>query len=363
MLADPDFPNKMKDGRIDEIRKCIYCDLGCTTRHVKQYKVDCAVNPRLSRETERDWMASEDNMTPALSIKRVVIAGGGIAGMEAARVARLRGHDVVLCEKNAKLGGTMEAAASIPKVFTRELNNISTWLQVQLIKLGIDTRLNTEVTVDLLKELQADAVIIATGSTENKPPIPGIDNSNVMTLLEYLADPQKVGENVVIIGGQEGAEIAVGLSRPGKKITLLEESNLIAETPYFIHAGRKVALHESMFEEGFPVFTEAKVKTINNGSVVFDAEDPKFRDGKPVWMQSGFYTLAEQDDTDVTEKEVKEHSVSADTVIIAMGRAPNRQLLSDLKQESFEVHEAGDVIKVHNARHSMHSAALVARRV
>lgn len=361
-LADPEFPRKMKDGRPEDIRKCIYCDLGCTYRHVSQYSVDCSVNPRLFHETEFEWSFPDERLPKVFKPKKVMVIGGGIAGMEAARIAKLRGHEVTLFERASKLGGTVAAAASIPNLFTRELNNINQWEQGQLKKLGVRIELNSEVTPDLVEKFQPAAVIVATGSSEVILDIPGIDGPNVITLLEYLEAPKKAGENVVILGGQEGAEIAVGLARQKKNVTILEESEKIADTPYFIYSGRRSVLHRFMVEEGLVVFTGAKVKAITNDAVVFDAKEPKLVNGKPVWMTAGSYVVEKVEIDDDAEVALG-RKVPADTVIIAVGRHPNRSLAEDLGGKVSEIYEVGDAVDVKDIRHSMRSAAIIGRRV
>ena len=359
-LADPDFPRKMLEGRPEDIRKCIYCDLGCTYRHVSQYSVDCSINPRLYHETEFMWALPDDSLPSASTSKRVIVIGGGISGMEAARVAKLRGHEVTIYEKASKLGGTVAAAASIPNLFTRELNNINQWEQTQIKKLGVEVKLNSEVNIQIIEEFQPDAVIFAAGSLEFKPDIPGINGSNVLTLLEYLEDPKQAGDNVVILGGQEGAEIAVGLARQKKNVVLLEESELIADTPYFIHSGRRSELHRFMFEEGFAVYTSSKLKEITKTSVVFEAIEPRFVDGQPDWMTAGSYVVKKVETKDDKEKSV-ERNAPADTVILALGRHSNRSLMEDLKNVTKEIYEVGDATDVKDIRHSIHSAAKVGR--
>ncbi len=361
-LADPDFPRKMQENRPEDIRKCIYCDLGCTYRHVTQYSVDCSINPRLFHETEFDWALPDNRLPKVFKPKKVMVIGGGIAGMEAARVAKLRGHEVTLFEKSSKLGGTVAAAASIPNLFTRELNNISQWEQGQIKKLGVRVELGEEVSPGLIEQSHPEAVIVAVGSSEVIPNIPGIDGPNVMTLLEYLETPKNAGKKVVILGGQEGAEIAVGLARQKKTVTILEETEKIANTPYFIHSGRRSELHRFMVEEGIAVFTGANVKAITKDVVLFEAIDPVVVDGKPSWMTAGLYAVEKMKVADDAEVSV-ERKVAADTVIIALGRNSDRNLAEALDGKVPEIYEVGDTVEVTDIRHSIRSAAIIGRRV
>lgn len=361
-LADPEFPKKMIDGRPEDIRKCVYCDLGCTYRHVSQYSVDCSINPRLFHESEYEWAAPDDRLTRVDNPKRIMVIGGGIAGMEAARVAALRGHEVTLFEKRHKLGGALAAAASIPQVFTRELDNINQWEQGQLRKLGVRVELRREVTLALVSEIKPDVAIVACGAVEMKPEVPGVERPHVITLLQYLDDPKQAGDHVVVLGGQEGAEVAVGLARQKKRVVLLEESEAIADTPYFIHSGRRSALHEMIVGSDVAVYTGVRLKEITESEVLFKAPEPAMAGGRPSWMTAGSYVVEKAEATG-EESVLTSRREFADTVIIALGRKPGGSLLSDIRNHVSEIYAVGDVVEVQNIRHSIKTAAMIARRL
>ena len=154
LLADPELPNKAAEGRFDDIAPCAACGLGCVGEQMKMRSMTCVINPSVGREKE---MA----LVPAARRKRVLVAGGGPGGLEAARVAALRGHEVTLCEKGAKLGGQLNAAAMAP---TKQ--EIALWIQylaAQVEKAGVRVELNQEVTPQLIEERKPDVVIVATG--------------------------------------------------------------------------------------------------------------------------------------------------------------------------------------------------------
>lgn len=360
-LADPDLPQKAMEGRVDDIRQCIACDLGCTYRHIAQYSIDCAINARIFHETRHGFEEEEERMRPAQRPSRVAVVGGGVAGMEVARVATLKGHDVTLFEKSSELGGTVPLASSMPRLYTRELNNIVRWEKKQLEKLGVKVQLGKEVTASTLGEIDPDVVVVATGSKESVPDIPGVDNPKVITLLQYLADPEQAGHRVVVLGGNEGAELAVSLAREGKKVTLLEESSSIGDTPYMLHGGRKTALQGYLCESGATVIIGAKVKSIDDRVVIFTAPEQAMIDGKPAWLMSGAYAVS--GGAGLQGQAPKEQSVAADTVIIALGRQPNRALAEAIGREFPEVYEVGDCVRVDSIRHSIHSAAVAAREI
>ncbi len=323
-LADPELPRKMLEERPEDVRQCIACDLGCSYRHIVQWMADCAVNYEVMREKEYRY-AMERPVTP----KKVSIVGGGVAGMEAARIATLRGHEVTLYEKSGRLGGIIPSVADMPKLYTHELNNIVKYLTRQLEKLGVKVKLNTEVDAALLSKAAPDAVILATGSKDSVPDIPGVDGPNVVTLLQYLRKEAEIGDKVVLLGGHEGAEAAVSLARQGKDVTILEEGDHIADATFLKYVGRQLLLQRYLDEEGVEVLTDAKVEKMGENSVTYT------RDGKR--EELGF-----------------------DTLLLALGREPHDRLASDLADTVPKLYKIGDCLEPHSVRHSIHSAARAA---
>jgi 2,4-dienoyl-CoA reductase-like NADH-dependent reductase (Old Yellow Enzyme family)/thioredoxin reductase len=323
-LADPELPNKMLEDRPEDVRKCIACDLGCSYRHIVQWKADCAVNYEVTREGAYRWA-----MCRPVDAKKVAIVGGGVAGMEAARVAALRGHKVTLYEKSNRLGGLIPAVADMPRLYMHELDNIVEYLSTQLQKLDVTVKLNTEVDSKLLAKARPDVVILATGSEEYVPDVPGVHGPNVVTLLQYLRGETEVGDSVVVWGGQEGAEVAVSLARQGRKVTLLEESDTVADATFLKYVGRELLLKSYLDEDGVRIVTGARVEKIGDNGLSYT------RNGKS--EELGF-----------------------DTLLLALGRVPSDKLADQLGEAAFAVHKVGDCLEPHSIRHSIHSAARVA---
>ncbi|HEM62510.1 MAG TPA: FAD-dependent oxidoreductase [Chloroflexi bacterium] len=326
-LADPELPKKMMEDRPEDVRRCIACDLGCSYRHIVQWMADCAINYQVTREAAYRW-AMERPVEP----KRVVVVGGGVAGMEAARVASLRGHLVTLYEKSPRLGGLVSVVADMPRLYMHELDNVVEYLSTQLDKLGVDINLSTEVDADLLAQAKPDVVILATGGRERLPNLPGVDGPRVLTLLQYLRGEAKIGEKVVVWGGHEGAEAAVSLARQGKKVTILEESDSVADASFLKYVGRQMLLQNYLDEEGVEILTESVVETIGEDSLTYRRQGEK--------KDLGF-----------------------DTVLIALGRVANDELADRLRGVVPEIYRVGDCLEPHSIRHSIHSAARTALEI
>lgn len=216
-LADPDFPNKAKAGKVDEIKHCIGCAQGCVGGQefgiYAQVPVICTVNPELSHEGEYTFDAPE-------RIKKVAVVGGGLAGLWAAYAAARRGHSVTLFEKSDKLGGQWNLAIMAP--FKQEGATMLVWLKRQMETYKVDVHLNTEVSSSELKKGGYDAAIIATGSVPTKPDIKGIDSKNVCYAADILGCKTVAGNNCVVLGGGEtGVETAAFLLQYNKNVTIL----------------------------------------------------------------------------------------------------------------------------------------------
>jgi 2,4-dienoyl-CoA reductase (NADPH2) len=218
LIADPDLPNKAREGRLDDIRMCTAC-LKCWDDLIQEVPVRCSVNAQAGMEAER-------RIEPVSIPKRVLVIGAGPGGMEAARVAALRGHQVTLLEKAAVLGGQLrQVVAGLHK---DEWNNLTEFLTKQIEKLGIDVRLNQEATVEVVLAQRPDVVIVATGSEPLVPEIPGSTGDNVMTAGDVLTGARLVGEKVVIVGGGATAcEVGEYLEEKGKSVTILEMQSAI----------------------------------------------------------------------------------------------------------------------------------------
>ncbi len=214
LICDPDLPNKAREGRDGEIVTCIRC-FTCFSNLIMHGQIVCALNPEISDESEQKYMR------PAAKRKKVLIAGGGIAGMEAAVTCAGRGHEVVLCEKTGQLGGALRCEDGVP--FKKHLR---AYLDQQAKKVAgapVDLRLNTHVSKQLAEEIGPDVIIAAVGSSPFIPKLPGIDRPNVFIAEDIYNDPSRAGGKVVILGGGlVGTELAVYLGGLGRKVTVLE---------------------------------------------------------------------------------------------------------------------------------------------
>ncbi len=251
-LADPELPNKAKEGRFEDIIHCTGCMQGCVGRVLAQLPVKCVVNPRTGRE-------NEPAVTPALVKKKVFVAGGGPAGMEAAIVAARRGHDVTVFEKSPRLGGQYYLA-SIPPM-KGEIAAFLAWQLHTMERLGVQIRLGTPLTAGAVKEQKPDAVIVATGSKPSLTGIWGSAHNFVVDAADVLEGKVSVGESVAVIGGgMVGCETANHLAHHGKKPTIIEMlSDLAPEEP----RDMKRFLMESLEERQVPIYTDSMVMAID----------------------------------------------------------------------------------------------------
>ncbi|MBN2152146.1 MAG: FAD-dependent oxidoreductase, partial [Candidatus Lokiarchaeota archaeon] len=209
LIADPEFPRKAREGRLREIRKCIGCNQGCFDAVFNKDIVRCLRNPQASMEGKYD-------LSRVANPLRVVIVGAGIAGLECARVAAIRGHRVSVHEKKDAVGGQAWYAGTPPG--REEIVGMIHWYEDELARLGVPVHLGQEMDAEAIVGLKPDAVILATGATASKPPIKGIDLPMVHFAWEFL-DPSKriyPGENCVVIGGgATGVETGLALAEFG----------------------------------------------------------------------------------------------------------------------------------------------------
>lgn len=217
-LADPEMPNKAKNGQLEKMTPCIGCLLGCVPYMFQGKPITCAVNPACGREGE---------IKPADKKKKVVVVGGGPGGLYAARLCALRGHDVTLLEKSDHLGGNFHLAA-----FPAEKGDITSVVRSYIVRAqdaGVDIKLNTEATVEMLKEMAPDAVIFASGSTPLILNIPGLKDCGYITAQDMLAGKQEVGEKALVVGGgMVGCEAAQFLCERNHKVSIIEMKDTIA---------------------------------------------------------------------------------------------------------------------------------------
>ena len=259
-LCDPDFPNKVKEGRIDDIINCVGCMQGCIGNHKRDLPIQCLCNPILGHEGEYTW----EPVTP----KRVAVVGSGIGGLGAAIAAARRGHKVTLFEKGPKLGGQWLMAAVPPG--KQELTTLTVWQKKQIEDLKVEVRLNTEFSADNETAAQFDKIILATGAEPFVPPIPGTKLPHVVTAADVLTGRAFIGKRVVVVGGgQVGSETASFLASERKTVTIFEMlENIPAEGEFNV----VYFLKEELNKQGVEQIVKAKVTKIEETSVSYECE-------------------------------------------------------------------------------------------
>lgn len=311
LWADPEWPKKAEEGRPEDIRPCIRCNEGCLERTFFNYKaITCAVNPVISREGELE-------ITPAAEKKDIAVVGGGPAGMEAARVLKLRGHDVTIYEKN-KMGGQL-IEASAPE-FKSDIRPLQKSLETAVEKLGIPV-IKEEATADKLDKY--DAVVCATGSTTKALPLPGADLDIAVDAIDILNESKTAGKNVVVLGvGLVGSETALMLSEQGHKVTLV---------------GRKPNIMKGVAVTDFLAYSERIAKT--------DMEICTLTTPKEV-VSDGV----------IVEHKGKTRKIPADTVVYAFGANAEKDLYNELKEADKEVYIVGDAADPGKIMDAIHTA-------
>ncbi|MGF1759355.1 FAD-dependent oxidoreductase [Photobacterium sagamiensis] len=268
LLADPEVVNKIRRGRFEEVRPCLSCHLGCLGRMAEVGNISCAVNPSCGREEEY-------KLTAAYKRKKVVVIGGGVGGMEAARIAADRGHDVVLMEKSGALGGNVIPGGQAP--FKHDDKQLLEWFAGEMDRKQVDVRMNTTATKQTIEAEQPDSVIFATGSRPVQPQwLEGKDKPHVIVAEDMLMQPELItGQQVVVIGGGlVGTEAALWMAQKGKSVTLIEGADDIIGGPHGTCFANYQMLKELLVAENVDVQTSTFLKHITDtGLVVHPAGD------------------------------------------------------------------------------------------
>lgn len=319
LVADPFLPKKALEGHADDINPCLRC-YECFGATGQLEMIKCTVNPTQGQQLQLS------EIKPAAQKKKVLIAGGGPAGMQAAITAAQRGHDVTLAEKAGRLGGNLHPAGAA--FFKEDIRKLCVVMEKRVHAANVKVLLNTEVTPEFVKDFAPDALIVAIGSDVLVPPIPGIRGENVITAIDAELNPDKLGKRVAIMGGGlVGAEAACAFAHEGHEVTIIEmKPDVAMEVNSFYRGGLMPHVHESA-----TLLLKTKVKQITDKGV-----------------------LVEND-------EKGEFLVEADTVVNALGlRAPfaRADALMDAADEAYVIGDCQKISMIYKAINEGHWTAL-----
>jgi 2,4-dienoyl-CoA reductase-like NADH-dependent reductase (Old Yellow Enzyme family)/thioredoxin reductase len=312
LLADPQLPNKARNGRSHDIIPCIRCN---RCLHGVGYNdiIACSVNPQTGRELR--WQAAP---RPGAS-RKVLVIGGGPAGMEAAITAVERGHDVTLLEKSGSLGGLLKVSDYDP--LKDDIKVFKDYMIHKTLSM-VNVRLNTQATKEFVEEIAPDVVIAAVGSSPLMPPIPGITEETVMTALDAYYDATKVGQKVAIIGGGlVGCEVGLFLAEDGKDVTIVEMTHDIGDPVYWRHTIPLVMRMDAT--SNLEYRTDQECTEITTAGIR------------------------------VKDREESEDFIEANTVIIATGMVPNRTVIEALRDSVRNFFPIGDCVRPQNIMEAM----------
>jgi 2,4-dienoyl-CoA reductase-like NADH-dependent reductase (Old Yellow Enzyme family)/pyruvate/2-oxoglutarate dehydrogenase complex dihydrolipoamide dehydrogenase (E3) component len=311
LIADPEWANKAKDGRVEEIRPCIACNEFCIGRVFYARPLGCSVNAAAGKESYYALERPERQ-------KRIMIVGGGPAGMEAARVAALRGHSVTLYEKEKTLGGQVKAASK--PAFKVQLQRLVNYLSFQLRKVGVKVEIGKEVTPHLVDVTKPDVVVIATGATPLVCRIPG--NENTINVIDLHLGNMKLGSRVIVAGGGvTGCDTALHLAQEGKRVTIIEMLPAIAGD---LNPISRQALLEELSQTGVKILTNHTIKKFKAQGLIAAGKDGK------------------------------EKTIKADNIICALGSQSENKLMKSIEGKVREVHAIGDCVEPRKVGEAIH---------
>ncbi|MFA4836095.1 MAG: FAD-dependent oxidoreductase [Dehalococcoidia bacterium] len=325
LLADPEWPNKVRAGKLQEINHCICCNNCFLALWTGGWRglgaFGCTVNPALFQEGEYPLKLTT-------SPKKVMVIGGGIAGMQAARDLALRGHQVLLYEKSAKLGGQwniacMQEGKQVFALFSERLaRDLRASARVKII-------FNTEVTPDLVREVTPDTVVMATGARPAALNVPTLNCKNVVQAVDVIAGRAQTGQRVVVIGGRFiGMELALSLAEQDKKVSLVTRRNLGRDTDKSIYTH----LRDRLIEREVQILTNSPIYEIRENGVYVNHQNQLL-------------------------------FLKADTIVLAVGSVPENTLAEQLRDVISEIHLIGDCVEPRNALDATREATAVARRI
>jgi 2,4-dienoyl-CoA reductase (NADPH2) len=350
LLADPDLLTKALEGRSDQIYHCVACNQGCFDAIFQNRPVACLVNPRAGKEAETE-------ITPATQVKKVLVIGGGPAGMKAACTAAERGHQVTIAERAHGLGGQLLLNNNIPG--RREMVTAATDLINNLKALKVDTRLGLEVDKGFVKGMKPDVVILATGAEPLVPNIPGIESESVIVAWDVLSGKTRVGERVVIVGGN-----AVGLETA---LYLADQGTLPPEVLHFLVVNRA----ESW---------ESLERLVNRGNKHVTVVEMMKRPGQDIGSSTRWTVMMELRRLGVTvltgtkaaairpegveiETGQGRDLLPADSVVIAAGAAPANWLVEEMGDLVPKIYTIGDAKTTRNALEAIKEGFLAGLKI
>lgn len=322
LLADPDYCNKLRCGKITQIRPCISCHEGCMGRVASYSLINCAVNPQAARERVNAYV-------PILKKKKVLIVGGGVAGCEAARVLAIRGHQPVVYEKGSRLGGNLIPGGA-PDFKEGDIA-LADWYTNELNRLGVHVRLNTELNEEEIKAMDYDTVILATGS---KPKVFSLgDDSHTYTAEQVLLKQKDAGKKTVVVGGGlVGCETALWLAQNGIHVTIVEALDKVMAVNGPLCAANKEMLEALLPFNGVEIITGAKVTEFANGEVKVDTKEGS-------------------------------KTIMSDSVILSVGYKEENTLYNNLQFDIPDLYLLGDAKKVSNIMYAIWDAFEVANHI
>lgn len=342
-LADHEIVSKFARGDLENIRPCIGCHQGCLSRIFQFKDICCAVNPACARELTYGVGKAD---TP----KKILIIGGGLAGMEAARVCALRGHIVDLCEKTDRLGGAFIAASA--QDYKSDDKRLLAWYIRQMKDLNVHVFTRKKVGKEFVTENHYDDIFVATGATERRLSIPGFDNDRVTYAVDTLLHPDIKGQNILVVGGGlTGIEIACDLGRQGKHVTVVETCDTILNS-YGISAANYNMLMEMLDYYAVNVLTSTTVTKYENGiaELLTTVKNfPNIANRAKLMFTAGPSGIP------------KPSKFKADHIVVSVGYLSDRKLYNELKDK--KVHLIGDADKPENVMKAIWDAYDAARNV
>lgn len=325
LLADAHWPIKVRQGTTEDIRPCLGCHC-CFVRFEKGRPLSCAVNPACGRERLYQ-------LIPAEKPKNIMVVGGGVAGMEAARVASIRGHKVTIYERGKALGGHL-IEASVPD-FKKDLKRLTKWYETQLDKLDIEVNLETEVSPAFIDKRNQDVVLIATGSKPIIPELLGIEKDNVLICIDLLLGKKKAGKTIVVIGGGLiGCEIALWLSEKDKEVTIVETLPELMRSGIPVPHMNRIMLLDLLAANKVNIVTNASLQEITDEGII------------------------------IVDKASGRSVIEADNVVLALGMKSDDELYREaLKGNVAHVYALGDCQEPRNIMGAVWDAYEVSRMV